>query len=142
MQAPVVDSFDILGLLAQPAPAPSSLHQPRTRSPAPSASPPPHILGQIVEMGFSPAQAHAALDATVQPSGAWNVQRALEVLIHQSAPDEPAIGSTERDAREDSDEEGMPTFRRDYDDDDEERPAPRRSQPAAPATGRDRKSVV
>lgn len=41
-------------------------------------SPPPHVVGQIVEMGFSPAQARTALAAT--PTG-LDVQAALDSLL-------------------------------------------------------------
>lgn len=88
---------DLLGLLSQPVP-------PRTAIPAPiprvvarapsvtrSSSPPPHILGQIVEMGFSVAQARLALDATKRPSGDWNVEGALDVLVSQASQEEVVV---------------------------------------------------
>ncbi|KLO06917.1 hypothetical protein SCHPADRAFT_1002045 [Schizopora paradoxa] len=43
-----------------------------------SSSPPPHIIGQIVEMGFSPQQARVALAAT---ETGVDVQLALEMLL-------------------------------------------------------------
>lgn len=43
-----------------------------------SASPPPHILGQIVEMGFSVDQARQAL---AKISDGQDVQAALDVLL-------------------------------------------------------------
>ena len=54
-------------------------------------SPPPHILGQIVEMGFSPQQARVALAAT---DTGLDVQAALDMLL--SADNADASGS--RDA--------------------------------------------
>ncbi|KDQ63933.1 hypothetical protein JAAARDRAFT_27601 [Jaapia argillacea MUCL 33604] len=44
-------------------------------------SPPPHILGQLVEMGFSPGQARSALMERGQGEGGWDVEGALEVLL-------------------------------------------------------------
>ena len=46
-----------------------------------SASPPPHIIGQIVEMGFTPSQARQALAKTA--SGV-DVEAALETLLASS----------------------------------------------------------
>lgn len=55
------------------------LVQPRpTRITARPSSPPPHIVGQIVEMGFSPAQARAALAKT---QSGLDVSAALELLL-------------------------------------------------------------
>lgn len=80
---------DILGMLSKPvevvrAQAASS----QSPSPAPatstrgnaarSSSPPPHIIGQVVEMGFSPQQARAALAKT---ESGTDVQAALEILL-------------------------------------------------------------
>ncbi|KAH9179527.1 hypothetical protein EDB89DRAFT_2062591 [Lactarius sanguifluus] len=85
---------DILGDLGKPArvqptPIARSSHSnvaPAHRPP----SPPPHLIGQIVEMGFSPDQARAALAST--ESGV-DVQAALEALLSepsQSSPVPPA----------------------------------------------------
>lgn len=71
--------------------------RPRQRTTTPSQSktarsrsPPPHILGQIVEMGFSPSQARSALAAT--ESGV-DVEAALETLLAgQGRSDSPANG--------------------------------------------------
>ncbi|SGY67217.1 BQ5605_C004g02757 [Microbotryum silenes-dioicae] len=91
------DDFDLLGAFSQPAavwkPTPATSQQAPTppsssasRGPLRrSASPPPHILGQIVQMGFSVPQAQAALGATVGPTGEWRVEEALEVLIEQTS---------------------------------------------------------
>lgn len=86
---------DFLGALGRPVPAkttqaaeekePRSPAQPRQQSKPRhqsrsqrSVSPPPHLLGQIVEMGFSPQQAREALAAT--PTG-LDVQAALDSLL-------------------------------------------------------------
>ncbi|CAE6439829.1 unnamed protein product [Rhizoctonia solani] len=83
------DGDDLLGELGKPV-SQTRKEQPRpSRSPAPTdrrestpverhGSPPPHILGQIVEMGFSIQQAKRALANT--PTG-MDVQVALESLL-------------------------------------------------------------
>lgn len=63
--------------VASSSPAPSP-RPPSSRA----ASPPPHILGQIVEMGFSPQQARVALAAT---ESGLDVQAAIENLISNGA---------------------------------------------------------
>lgn len=86
---------DILGDLARPVDAvkPSSRDQSTRATPSPQApqlqrlpsrpvSPPPHIVGQIVEMGFSPQQARIALAAT---DTGLDVQAALETLLANGA---------------------------------------------------------
>ncbi|KAG8959445.1 hypothetical protein FRC03_007976 [Tulasnella sp. 419] len=50
-----------------------------------SSSPPPHILGQIIEMGFSIQQARVALAAT---DTGVDVQAALDILLNQGGGDE------------------------------------------------------
>jgi tetratricopeptide (TPR) repeat protein len=59
-------------------------------------SPPPHIVGQIVEMGFSPQQARIALAAT---DTGLDVQAALETLLSNGAGDTstPPPPSLDRD---------------------------------------------
>ncbi|KAH9994148.1 hypothetical protein BJV74DRAFT_884270 [Russula compacta] len=54
-------------------------------------SPPPHLIGQIVEMGFSPNQAREALASTATESG-LDVQAALETLLSDASrsPSTPA----------------------------------------------------
>lgn len=89
------NSDDILGDLARPVDAikPSSRNQSTRATPSPQApqsqrltsrpvSPPPHIVGQIVEMGFSPQQARIALAAT---DTGLDVQAALETLLANGA---------------------------------------------------------
>ncbi|ODN73906.1 hypothetical protein L202_07416 [Cryptococcus amylolentus CBS 6039] len=53
------------------------------RKPQRTHSPPPHIVGQIVEMGFSPTQARSALAKT---STGLDVQAALEILLRSPSP--------------------------------------------------------
>ncbi|GAW01043.1 uba ts-n domain protein [Lentinula edodes] len=57
---------------------------PSLREPSPnrSNSPPPHILGQLIEMGFSITQARTALAST---DSGQNVQAALDILISNGA---------------------------------------------------------
>ncbi|KAL5508336.1 SWA2 [Sanghuangporus vaninii] len=81
---------DILGALGKPvAVSKQSSLPPQPAAPASvtpqgqnkgtrSNSPPPHILGQIVEMGFSPEQARLALAST---DTGIDVQQALDALI-------------------------------------------------------------
>ncbi|CAE6362473.1 unnamed protein product [Rhizoctonia solani] len=89
------DGDDLLGELGKPVaqapnedsrtdaqPTPSNRHEqaPKKRH----GSPPPHILGQIVEMGFSVQQAKVALANT---STGTDVQAALEALLAAGVPD-------------------------------------------------------
>ncbi|KAJ6521342.1 hypothetical protein DFH09DRAFT_1425006 [Mycena vulgaris] len=90
------DDFDILGDLGKPVSAISSRRStpqtPARETPSPadpparrkpqqrSASPPPHILGQLIEMGFSIPQSRAAL-ADVYKDGDWDVQAAIDTLL-------------------------------------------------------------
>ncbi|TFK33258.1 hypothetical protein BDQ12DRAFT_658124 [Crucibulum laeve] len=91
------DEDDILGVLSKPVDAipkgsTSSLSRtqatpsPRPNGSTPSGSrpisPPPHILGQIVEMGFSVQQARVALAST---ETGLDVQAALETLLSNGA---------------------------------------------------------
>ncbi|EAU92449.2 UBA domain-containing protein 7 [Coprinopsis cinerea okayama7 len=91
---------DILGMLSKPVeavrasqqkPANGGYSHSTTPSPQPlpsrsnatrSSSPPPHILGQIVEMGFSVAQAKAALARTETGT---DVQAALDMLLGEGS---------------------------------------------------------
>ncbi|OAX41411.1 hypothetical protein K503DRAFT_685508 [Rhizopogon vinicolor AM-OR11-026] len=65
---------------ATPSPHPPQSYHPSSRP----VSPPPHIIGQIVEMGFSPQQARVALAAT---DTGLDVQAALETLLANGAGD-------------------------------------------------------
>ncbi|KAF8623058.1 hypothetical protein AX15_006530, partial [Amanita polypyramis BW_CC] len=87
------DEDDILGDLGKPIDTlPRTLrNETKTRTPTPqeskqggsrSVSPPPHILGQIVEMGFSVQQARIALAAT---DTGLDVQTALDTLLSNGA---------------------------------------------------------
>ncbi|TIC22824.1 hypothetical protein E3Q02_02380 [Wallemia mellicola] len=77
------DGFDILGDLAKPVQQPQQSASPlakSTPSPTPrSTSPPPHLVGQLVEMGFSPVDASQALK-----SANMDVSIAATMLISQS----------------------------------------------------------
>ncbi|KAH7908638.1 hypothetical protein BJ138DRAFT_1128299 [Hygrophoropsis aurantiaca] len=106
---------DVLGDLAKPIgvgadtssriPSPSSsLSQPNHNStstpPVPPSgqrhpSPPPHIIGQIVEMGFSPQQARAALAVT---GDGKDVQAALEMLLAGSENDREVTEARPQDS--------------------------------------------
>lgn len=102
---------DILGLLGKPVQAVTALEtatvsknarhstdptrsSPRMTSRPPSRaiaartpSPPPHILGEVVSMGFSVQQARLALAATLgaEQPGKWSVTAAMEVLASDGA---------------------------------------------------------
>ena len=81
-------SDDILGLLSQPFDAKSvkrPVPPPVSRPSNGRGSPPPHVLGQIVEMGFSVEQGKSALVASMRPNGEWSVESALEILVGQSS---------------------------------------------------------
>ncbi|KAI0751185.1 hypothetical protein C8Q80DRAFT_1268465 [Daedaleopsis nitida] len=98
------DEEDILGDLGKPVEQLSAKRSARnTPSPQPpsgqrsrAVSPPPHVLGQIVEMGFSIQQARVALAAT---DSGFDVQAALEMLLSNGAgssspaPEERARGT-------------------------------------------------
>lgn len=115
---------DILGDLGRPA-----REQPTARSSQLNvafrpSSPPPHLIGQIVEMGFSPDQARAALAST--ESGV-DVQAALEALLSEpsrfsSVPAAPCVSGGScavRDRFQDDDGWGI----------EEQRPEPPRQHP-------------
>ncbi|KAI0303919.1 hypothetical protein BC826DRAFT_1089214 [Russula brevipes] len=75
---------DVLGDLSRPVyERPAGRPFPPDVSPADrKSSPPPHLIGQIVEMGFSPNQARAALAAT---ESGLDVQAALETLLSDAS---------------------------------------------------------
>lgn len=85
-----------------PASPPQNGRAPRAGG---ATSPPPHVLGQVVEMGFGIGEARAALISTQDPSGGWNVEAAVGSLVGQGgagagpALDEPARPSNGGDRR-------------------------------------------
>ncbi|KAJ7202862.1 hypothetical protein GGX14DRAFT_653217 [Mycena pura] len=117
---------DILGDLGRPVSTipskPSTPHMPdRETSPASltpmprqpqqrSSSPPPHILGQLIEMGFSITQSRAAL-ADAYSDGTWNVQAAIDGLL-------ASTGGAEGSSRTASPSPARPPRRRPTDRDD------------------------
>lgn len=136
------DDFDLLDAFAAPAvparPKVSSgsgrgaspaVPTPRTHTPtARPTSPPPHMVGQLVDMGFSPDAATAALAATVSPASSlssggsdWNLEAALEVLAEQQKVDD-ARRRKQREADEWGDEDDIRIGRRrswQFEDDDD-----------------------
>ncbi|KAF8653624.1 hypothetical protein AX16_003776 [Volvariella volvacea WC 439] len=117
------DEDDILGDLAKPVDAvkrsssrrvetpPHTTPSPSTRGPerptTRAVSPPPHILGQLVEMGFSVQQARVALAST---DTGLDVQAALEVLLANGAAD-GSRHSTPQPPNRDSRQERRPSNR-------------------------------
>ncbi|KAI6147433.1 hypothetical protein BKA82DRAFT_4153564 [Pisolithus tinctorius] len=97
---------DILGDLCKPvqnhsirpspppqlAPVPSTAQQ---LSRTPTTSPPPHITGQLVEMGFSPQTARSALVSTCTPDG-FDVQAALDWLLAHREASSPSESDNRR----------------------------------------------
>ncbi|TFY66926.1 hypothetical protein EVG20_g4179 [Dentipellis fragilis] len=142
------DEDDILGDLARPAhevrrrpsPAHTPPQPPNGGSGSRAPSPPPHLIGQIVEMGFSPQQARIALAST---STGLDVQAALETLLANGAgasDDEPSRSERSPRQRErpehryDSDEFEEPPER--HRSEDNLRPSaarPRRHDAAEPS---------
>ncbi|KAJ7750974.1 hypothetical protein DFH07DRAFT_922464 [Mycena maculata] len=123
------DDFDLLGDLGKPVSEISSRRStpqlPSRETPSPavpparrkpqqrSATPPPHILGQLIEMGFSIPQSRTAL-AQVYSDGTWDVQAAIDSLLASTggaegasrpptppaeAPPPPRRRPSDRDAR-------------------------------------------
>lgn len=76
-----VSNFSPDCLAVQPLSIQEMDDRPRPRQPTRVASPPPHVVGQIVEMGFSPAQARQALSKT---STGLDVQAALDTLLAEA----------------------------------------------------------
>ncbi|PLW46199.1 hypothetical protein PCANC_08779 [Puccinia coronata f. sp. avenae] len=73
---------------------PSTRHSQPPQSKSSSAranSPPPHVLGQVVEIGFSPARSRQALVQTRNPNtGDWDVPSTVESLLStQSQQEKP-----------------------------------------------------
>ncbi|KZV98843.1 hypothetical protein EXIGLDRAFT_726742 [Exidia glandulosa HHB12029] len=107
---------DILGMLAKPvsavparasptpqesAPSRTASRNPYTASPG-RVSPPPHVIGQIIEMGFSVEQARVALAST---STGLDVQAALETLLQNGGGDTAEAASSFRDQDSDLEHE-------------------------------------
>ncbi|TFK47023.1 hypothetical protein OE88DRAFT_1666848 [Heliocybe sulcata] len=102
------DEDDLLGDLGKPVDSirrrsppqsrPRDTPSPASAKPATNGRPvssPPHIVGQIVEMGFSPQQARVALAAT---ETGLDVQAALETLLaNGAASDSPPPRDRERE---------------------------------------------
>ncbi|GAA5973330.1 hypothetical protein JCM11641_003075 [Rhodosporidiobolus odoratus] len=87
------DDFDLFSSFSAPAPpsrpSPAPSPAPSTASPAGptrSSSPPPHIVGHLVEMGFPPPRARAALLSTLKPDGNWDAEAAVDALVSTSSP--------------------------------------------------------
>lgn len=100
------------------------------RRPVPSArtnSPPPHVIGQIVEMGFGPIEARNALAAT---DTGLNVEAAVEMLLAERGAPSPITTSPAPPERR------RATQRSQSPQDDELRP-PVRRRPTNPAVARD-----
>ncbi|ESK97759.1 uba ts-n domain protein [Moniliophthora roreri MCA 2997] len=128
---------DILGDLGKPVdtiPKHSSLNReeqrpslPPRKTPARSSSPPPHVLGQLVEMGFSIQQSRAALAAT---DTGEDVQAALEFLISNGAAGgDTAGGDNQRPSRHRDDGWGS-------DNEGEHPPLPKRPTPGRQVSNR------
>lgn len=120
------------------SPANGQLPTPRRQASTGRAdSPPPHIVGQLVEMGFPPAAATAALGATRSSAtgGDWSVDAALEVLVEQQQV-EDAQRQKRREADEWGDEDDTRIGRRRSweHDDDASRPAERPANLASKRT--------
>ncbi|KAL7282710.1 hypothetical protein ACG7TL_004184 [Trametes sanguinea] len=141
------DEDDILGDLSKPVEKLAARQSTRnTPSPNPpqsgqrsrAVSPPPHVLGQIVEMGFSIQQARVALAAT---DTGLDVQAALEMLLSNGAGS--STPAPEQEGRRRPQRE--PGHERYYSSDEEhaasppqrQRP-PARSPPQAERASRDR----
>jgi hypothetical protein len=88
-----------------------------------ASSPPPHVVGQIVEMGFSPAQARSALAKT---STGVDVEAALETLLATSHGN----GEDEDDHGFEVDEDRVEMERRRREEAERERRRARRAGPS------------
>ncbi|KAI5986183.1 hypothetical protein EDD15DRAFT_2373485 [Pisolithus albus] len=96
---------DILGDLGKPVnhsthPSPSPRLSPipstaQQSSRTTKASPPPHITGQLVEMGFAPQIAQSALVSTSTADG-FNVQAALDWLLAHKEASSPSESDNHR----------------------------------------------
>ncbi|KAI0638600.1 hypothetical protein C8Q77DRAFT_1091841 [Trametes polyzona] len=146
------DEDDILGDLGKPVEQLTARQSARnTPSPQPpqsgqrsrAVSPPPHILGQIVEMGFSLQQARVALAAT---DTGLDVQAALDMLLSNGAASSSPGPERQEDSRRRPQRE--PGHERYYGSDEEEtpvrrpqrtatRPSPQAQRPARERAARD-----
>ncbi|KAI9634278.1 uncharacterized protein MKK02DRAFT_17294 [Dioszegia hungarica] len=121
---------DVLGDLARPTPTANTSSRPPRVTTRPS-SPPPHIVGQIVEMGFSAAQARAALAKT--PSG-LDVSAALELLLGAGTTSQAQDTGSSRDhPPEDEDEEEEDFIQREREQREEAERERRRARRAGPS---------
>ncbi|WWD06239.1 hypothetical protein V865_004325 [Kwoniella europaea PYCC6329] len=129
------DEFDILGDLGKPVsakppktePGPSRPSKPHSSS-SRSSSPPPHIVGQIVEMGFSPIQARQALAKT---STGLNVQAALEILLGGQNPQSSSrLDDRDQDTFGEDDEDFVTRERQRREEEERERRRRRRQGPS------------
>ncbi|BGP22206.1 ER organization and biogenesis-related protein [Rhodotorula toruloides] len=166
--SPGGDDFDLLDAFAAPAvflpprssplptPSPAPTSQPPSTARLASDSPPPHVLGHLVEMGFSPSSASAALSATRGPAGDWDIDAAVDALAKEHKAWE-ASQRRQKEVDEWGDEDNVRVGRRrswEFDDDQrgeaearrrraqqveqEERPRQRTAKPdEAQANGRD-----
>ncbi|KAI0053764.1 hypothetical protein FA95DRAFT_1579387 [Auriscalpium vulgare] len=107
------DADDILGNLSRPVDdAPRRPSAPPSGRQSRAPSPPPHVIGQIVEMGFTPQQARVALAAT---ETGLDVQAALETLLSNGAASTPEPSESRRPQRQSA------RRRERYDESDDER---------------------
>ncbi|KAF7975610.1 hypothetical protein HWV62_9191 [Athelia sp. TMB] len=132
------DEDDILGMLSKPVVSAAKRRSPLAQSSqappvsngkaARPISPPPHILGQLVEMGFMPQDARAALAATQNEDG-LDVQAAAEMLLNGAGGSESSV-SGRRQERDGPPEEprrrARPPINRAASSSGPERPSPAR----------------
>ncbi|KAH9899437.1 hypothetical protein C8Q73DRAFT_787321 [Cubamyces lactineus] len=131
------DEDDILGDLSKPveklvarqasARNTPSPQPPRSGQRSRAVSPPPHVLGQIVEMGFSIQQARVALAAT---DTGLDVQAALDMLLSNGAASSSPAPEQQQDSQRRPPRE--PGHERYYGSDEEEGPRPSRQQQRPP----------
>ncbi|PWN26565.1 hypothetical protein BDZ90DRAFT_233171 [Jaminaea rosea] len=128
------DDDDFLGALGRPVAKPAA--QPKQPAPAPSrlkraASPPLHLVGQIVEMGFSPQEARQAL---AQTQDGLDVQAALESLLGSRQKHD--VDGDEQLARRLQNQEGRDTEMDEYEAKERRRREARRGRREAPPEDR------
>nr|XP_019048293.1 hypothetical protein I302_02063 [Kwoniella bestiolae CBS 10118]OCF27223.1 hypothetical protein I302_02063 [Kwoniella bestiolae CBS 10118] len=131
------DDFDILGDLGKPVTARPPKAEPGPSRPSRSSasssrssSPPPHIVGQIVEMGFSPIQARQALAKTTT---GLDVQAALEILLggqNSGSTPEPRSRDQDNFGEDDADEDFIERERQRREEEERERRRRRRQGPS------------